>query len=70
MTEKISELREIIEEEDLSVDIQVDGGVTLANVRQILEAGADVVVTGSSVFRGDAGENTRKFLQIFREFAS
>ena len=69
--EKVRQTRQLCRSLGLSsMRIQVDGGVTLANVRQILEAGADVVVTGSSVFRGDAGENTRKFLQIFRKFAS
>ena len=69
--EKVRQTRQLCRSLGLSsMRIQVDGGVTLANVRQILEAGADVIVTGSSVFRGDAGENTRKFLQIFRESAS
>ena len=69
--DKVRQMRQLCQSLGLSsMRIQVDGGVTLANVRQILEAGADVIVTGSSVFRGDAGENTRKFLQIFRESAS
>lgn len=64
---KVAKLRRMIEERGLSVDIEVDGGVDLANVRQVLDAGANIIVAGSAVFRGDAAENTRSFLKIFEE---
>lgn len=63
--EKVRALRKRVRELGLYVDIQVDGGVTLDNVDTILEAGANVVVAGSSVFHGKPGENVRKFLEIF-----
>ena len=63
--EKVRALRKRVRELGLYVDIQVDGGVTLDNVDTILEAGANVVVAGSSVFHGEPGENVRKFLEIF-----
>ncbi|MDR1766271.1 MAG: ribulose-phosphate 3-epimerase [Lachnospiraceae bacterium] len=47
------------------IDIQVDGGVTLENAEDIIRAGANVLVAGSSVFRGDPGANVRAFLDIF-----
>ena len=50
---KIRELRHIVEKRGLATDIEVDGGVTLSNVAEILEAGANVIVSGSSVFKGD-----------------
>lgn len=64
---KVEKLRRMIEERGLSVDIEVDGGVDLKNVRQVLDAGANIIVAGSAVFRGDAAENTRSFLNIFEE---
>ena len=66
--DKVRRLRSRCEERGLSMDIQVDGGVTLDNVREFLEAGANVIVSGSAVFRGDAKQNTTKFLEIFKEY--
>lgn len=66
--DKVRRLRSRCEERGLSMDIQVDGGVTLDNVREFLDAGANVIVSGSAVFRGDAKQNTKKFLEIFKEY--
>ena len=48
---KIKRLREMIDEQSLKVKIEIDGGVTLDNAKAILEAGADVLVAGNTVFR-------------------
>lgn len=48
---KIKQLREMIDEHSLPVKIEVDGGVTLENARSIIEAGADVLVAGNTVFK-------------------
>jgi ribulose-phosphate 3-epimerase len=48
---KINRLREMIDEQLLDVKIEVDGGVTLANARSIVAAGADVLVAGNTVFK-------------------
>ncbi len=48
--EKIRTLRNMIRERDLQVKIEIDGGVTLGNAAAIVEAGADVLVAGSTVF--------------------
>lgn len=66
--EKIKKLRGMLNEVGLSTDIEVDGGVSAANVRQVLDAGANVIVAGSAVFKNDAAANTREFLNIFREY--
>ena len=66
--EKIRELRRMSDERGLALDIQVDGGVGLGNVRQVIEAGANVIVAGSAVFKGDAAANTKAFLEIFKEY--
>lgn len=47
---KVKELRKMIDERDLDVLIEVDGGVTLENASFIIEAGADALVAGSSIF--------------------
>jgi ribulose-phosphate 3-epimerase len=48
---KIKQLRSMIDERSLNVKIEIDGGVTETNARQIIEAGADVLVAGSTVFK-------------------
>lgn len=48
---KIKQLREMIDERSLQVKIEVDGGVTLENAKSIIDAGADVLVAGSTVFK-------------------
>lgn len=48
---KIRELRNMIDEKGLNVDIEIDGGVTLENAKSIVDAGATVLVAGNTVFR-------------------
>jgi ribulose-phosphate 3-epimerase len=48
---KIKELRNMIDEKGLKVEIEIDGGVTLANAKSIVDAGATVLVAGNTVFR-------------------
>lgn len=49
--EKIRQLRKMIDERGLKTLIEIDGGVTLENAASIIEAGADVLVAGSTVFK-------------------
>lgn len=50
---KIKELRKMIDEKGLQTLIQIDGGVTQENAKEIFDAGANVLVAGSSVFKAD-----------------
>lgn len=50
---KIIELREMAEEINPNLLIEIDGGVDLSNCKKLCEAGADVLVAGSSVFKAD-----------------
>lgn len=63
-TDRIKEARTIIHESGLEIDIEVDGGVCLDNLKMILEAGANVIVSGSSIYRGDIEKNTSEFMDI------
>lgn len=49
--DKIRQLRKMIDERSLHVKIEIDGGVTLENAKTILDAGADVLVAGNTVFK-------------------
>ena len=49
--QKIKQLRAIIDEKSLNVKIEIDGGVTEQNAQQIINAGADVLVAGNTVFK-------------------
>lgn len=66
--DKIRNIRKMITEAGLDVDIQVDGGIYLTNVREVLDAGANIIVAGSAVFNGSPSENTIKFMEILREY--
>ena len=60
--DKIRELRGIVQRRGLSTDIEVDGGVKIDNVDQFLAAGANVIVAGSGIFKGDLAGNVEAFL--------
>lgn len=66
--DKIRMLRTMCRERGLSTDIEVDGGVTKDNLKDLMEAGANVFVAGSAVFKGDAASNTKDFLKLFEEY--
>ena len=65
--DKVKEIKKIITEKGYKVDIEVDGGVTLDNVETLMDAGANIIVAGNSVFSGEAEENVRRFLNIMKE---
>ena len=72
MAQHVSKIRQLAEwkkELGLEFDIEVDGGVTLDNVREVLDAGANVIVAGSAVFgKEDIAGAAKGFLDIFKEY--
>ena len=68
MTRKICDLRKRIDDRGLDVKIELDGGVKLSNVRELIEAGADELVAGSSVFNGEPEKAIAEFKKIFAEY--
>lgn len=65
--ERIRRLRVLLTERNLERDIEVDGGIYHSNVAEVLEAGANVIVSGSGVYKGDIAENVAGFMEILRE---
>ena len=64
--DRVRVVRKMLNDRGLDTDIQVDGGITIGNVKNILEAGANVIVAGSAVFKGNISENVRGFLDILK----
>lgn len=58
--QKIKELKAMIDRKGLKVDIQVDGGISAENIREVVEAGANIIVAGSAIFgKGSIEENVK-----------
>ena len=66
-TQKIRDLKKMMEEKHCQADIEVDGGVSLNNVQEVLDAGANIIVAGTAVFKGDIRENVESFLNIMEK---
>ena len=67
VTVKIKELKALIDEMKLDIDIEVDGGVKPSNIAEVVNAGANVIVAGSAIF--NAG-NIDEAVKSLRENAS
>ena len=68
--EKIRKLRDMIRAAGLAVPIEVDGGIKLDNVEDIVRAGMEIVVVGSAVYAApDPAEAIRQFQAIARKAA-
>ena len=64
--DKVKELKALLNKEKLKVDIEVDGGINLANVEAAMDAGANIIVAGSAVFKGDIEQNVTGFLDVMQ----
>lgn len=67
-TQRIRQAREMFRGRGLDTDIQVDGGITVDNVHVVLEAGANVIVAGSAIFKGDVAGNVKSMYRAFGKF--
>ena len=63
--DKTKQLKKIIEEKKLNVDIEIDGGINFENCTQAKKAGANILVSGSTIFRENKGD-LRKNIEILR----
>lgn len=58
ITEKISELNNMVKKIDNNLEIAVDGGIKLHNVTEIIAAGADIIISGSAIFGSENRHDT------------
>ena len=65
--EKLAELTELKKQGGYDFDIEVDGGVTKDNLASLVKAGVNVIVSGSSIFKGDIDANVKDFFAIIAE---
>ena len=65
--DKIRSLRSMLKERGLNTDIEVDGGICQSNVKEVLDAGANVIVAGSAVFKGTIADNATGLMEILKE---
>lgn len=63
---RIRRAKELIAQKGLEMDLEVDGGITTGNVGEVLQAGANVIVAGSAVFK-DPGPNAAALMELLRE---
>ena len=66
-TARAAAIREKISRSNPDCDLQIDGGVNINNIRMILDAGVNVIVAGSAVFR-DTEKNCTEFMKIIDEY--
>ena len=63
-TQKIREVRKRAEELGMDLDIEVDGGIDRKTITTVIDAGANVIVMGSSIFNGDIRQNMKYFRKV------
>ena len=54
--DKVKILRKIISEKNLKIDIEIDGGINFKNSKQVKDAGANILVSGSTIFNENNGD--------------
>ena len=62
--DKVRELSVLARQKKLKIDIEVDGGINMDTIEDVLEAGANIIVAGSAVFNGDLKSNTEALLEM------
>ncbi len=64
--DKIRHLRKIKDENSFKYDIEVDGGINADTITDVLDAGANIIVMGSAIFKENFEENTKKYLEVLK----
>ena len=63
--EKTKKVRNLIDKENLNVDVEIDGGINFENCSKVKDAGANILVSGSTVFKENEGD-LKKNIEILR----
>ena len=66
---KVKKIRKFIDEEGIDTIIQIDGGINVETAPLALDAGVDILVSGSGVFRGNVEENIKNLNDIIKKFS-
>lgn len=61
--DKVREAKNLVKQSGCKTDIEVDGGINLENVEEAMDAGANIIVAGSAVFKGEIEKNVEAFLE-------
>ena len=62
---KLKKLKEIISDQNLKIELEIDGGINFENCKTAIEAGANVLVSGSTIFKQNNG-NLKKNISLLR----
>ena len=62
---KLKKLKEIITEKNLKIDLEIDGGINFENCKSAIDAGANVLVSGSTIFKQNNGD-LKKNISLLR----
>ncbi|MBR1443201.1 MAG: ribulose-phosphate 3-epimerase [Firmicutes bacterium] len=66
---KVNRIAEYIKKNSLSAEIEIDGGISLNNIREVINAGTDVIVVGSAIFsKQNITEEIKKYQSLFKEY--
>ena len=63
--DKIKNLKKMISEKNLNVDIEIDGGINFENCKLVKSAGANILVSGSTIFKENSGD-LKKNINLLR----
>ena len=62
---KLKKLKEIITEKNLNIELEIDGGINFENCKAAIDAGANVLVSGSTIFKQNNGD-LKKNISLLR----
>lgn len=66
MIDKVKRLKRMVDESKTDTLIEIDGGINFDNVKEVVNAGVDIIVSGSTIFKGNPSENLNKFRRILK----
>ncbi len=61
---KIKSIRSIIEDSNLKIDVEVDGGINKTNAKKVINAGANILVAGSSIFTPNSNDYSQNITEL------